>query len=168
MTKEEEIDKQLEPNPFVIGDFRIIVRKILDHEKFIKSDDIWLPYEDSMEQDKVVRIYVSNKKLSKEMNVGVERLNSSALELFFWIVFRIKAGHDWVFINRKTYMDEKGIKSVNTCKGAIKDLIIHGLIRPSVKLKHYYFINPKFFFCGSRVNKYPNNVIEYEVKKKDV
>jgi len=159
-------EKKLGANPFVNGDFKIFVRKSLNYEKLSKDNDgDYLPTEDTLEQEKIVKLYVSQKKLNKEMNVGVDSLSALGCELFFWITSRLIAGDDYFFLDKKRYMKEKNISSVNTYKKALNDLIAKSIIQPNTIVRGIYWINPKFFFCGSRINKFPKNVVEYQPKK---
>ena len=168
MTKVKDIDeKKLGANPFTIGDFKILVRKRLDYEKLSKDEDgVYLPSENEYEQEKIVKLYVSQKKLNKALDVGVDSLNALGCELFFWIAGRLIAGQDYFFLDKNAFMKDKGIASVNTYKKGLNDLIAKGIIQPNLIYKGIYWINPKFVFCGSRVNKYPENVVEYKPKGK--
>ncbi len=51
-------------------------------------------------------------------------------------------------------MSRAGIKSENTYKAGIDELVRYGFVVNTV-LKSVYWINPAVFFCGNRLNKYP-------------
>ena len=63
------------------------------------------------------------------------------------------------------FMEENHIKSVNTYKTGLEELIRYNLLCPTSEAKKgYYWINPRLFFCGNRPNKYPNNIEIYSTK----
>lgn len=164
----KEIDrKELGSNPFVSGDFKVVVRKLLDFEKLKKDDEgDWLPTENIMEQEKFVKIYTSDKRWKKSEDVGIENLNEYGLGLFFWLMFRLKSGEDWVYLDKEDFMKDRGIGSINTFKKALTELLKKNIICAIVGCRGYYWINPKFFFMGSRINAFPKNVVEYKPKEK--
>ena len=49
--------------------------------------------------------------------------------------------------------------SINTTEEAIKELIKASIIIPTV-VKGVYWINPRFFFKGSRIEKYKDYLTE--------
>lgn len=153
-------------NPFVGGDFKIKVRKTLDFNKLKYDGGDLIPTELIMEQERYVKMYCGDKRQKKKDNEGLEYL-TDGLPLFMWIAMKIEAGSDYVFLDKKAYMKAKGITSDNTYRKALYDICCRGVITPVTAkgARGYYWINPRFFFCGSRVNKYPDNVEEYKPKK---
>lgn len=55
-------------------------------------------------------------------------------------------------------MDENDVSSVNTYKGAVRELLLGGYLYLSV-IKDVYWINPHYFFHGNRVNIFPQNIV---------
>ena len=84
--------------------------------------------------------------------------SAGAKSLYIHILYELEYGCDYIEINVKRYMKENNISSINTYKDAVKQLSRYLIIYPSV-IKGVYWINPKLFFAGSRVNKYPKNVV---------
>lgn len=84
-------------------------------------------------------------------------------ELYLYLIHTIKSSQDCVWISPKTYMAKMKIKSINTFKEAVNGLCNNVYIGAHHKLKNVYWINPHYFFKGSRINKYPNSI----VNKKD-
>jgi hypothetical protein len=80
-------------------------------------------------------------------------------ELYLWLIHSIGKAQDIIWIDKSDYMRKMGIKSVNTYKDAIKVLSDNAYIYPHSSIKNTYWINPHFFFKGSRINKYPRNVV---------
>lgn len=91
------------------------------------------------------------KDMTKELPVR-------AKELLLYIIMYVESGHEWVWINRKSYMADNGIKSVNTFKTAVEELAKRRYICPHVKIKDLLWINPKHLFKGDRIAKYPKNI----------
>lgn len=80
-------------------------------------------------------------------------------ELYLWLIHSIGKAQDIIWIDKTDYMRKMGIKSLNTYKDAVRGLYENLYIYPHPTIRDTYWINPHFFFKGSRVNKYPNNVI---------
>lgn len=81
-----------------------------------------------------------------------------AKELLLHFLYSIETSTDVLWINRQAYMKTYGIKSVNTFKEAVRSLSEALFIYPHASIKDLYWINPHYFFKGSRISKYPNNV----------
>lgn len=79
-------------------------------------------------------------------------------ELYLYFIHSIKGAKDYLRIDKDAYMKQMGIKSVNTYKEAIKGLSDNSYIYPHYSLRDVYWINPHFFFKGSRITKYPDAV----------
>jgi len=89
----------------------------------------------------------SNRKL-------IVSLSDVAIRLFVWLSFEIDEGKDWLWINHKRYMDETGVKSLNTYKKACRELLDKQvLILTSHSNKQVYYINPQILYKGKRVLK---------------
>ena len=99
----------------------------------------------------------------KEMTAG---LPVRAKELLLHIIMYIESGKDWIWINRKKYMADNGIKSINTFKSAYEELSCKRYICPHVKIKDLFWVNPKNLFKGNRIEKFPNNAKPIEENKK--
>jgi hypothetical protein len=101
---------------------------------------------------------------TKVFEVGGDRKQVSELpirskELYLFLIHTVKSAQDYVWIDRDAYMKIMGISSVNTYKVAVRGLSDGLYIYPHYKLRDVYWINPHFFFKGSRINKYPKNVV---------
>ncbi len=89
----------------------------------------------------------------------VTNLNDKAQRLYLWLIYEIDSGKDYIWINQARYMEEQGIKSINTYKDAIRELVMNKFLAISV-VKSVYWINPAYFFKGSRINKYEDKIIK--------
>lgn len=82
-----------------------------------------------------------------------------AKELYLYIIQSIESAQDYLWIDRHAYMKLMDIKSVNTYKQAVSHLWLTNFIYPHGSIQDVFWINPQFFFKGSRINKFKNNVI---------
>lgn len=80
-------------------------------------------------------------------------------ELYLFIMYSLTAGKDWLWVDKMAYMKTMAITSINTYKTAIRGLSDNNIIYPHSWMKDVFWINPQYFFKGSRINKYPNNII---------
>ncbi len=101
-----------------------------------------------------------NKKEVNELPVRCK-------EFYLWLIHAIEPAQDIIWVDRVVYMNKMKIKSLNTYKEAIRVLCDNNYIyaHSNPLLKEVYWINPKFIFKGSRLNKYPENVIVGPVSK---
>lgn len=88
----------------------------------------------------------------------VMSLSSKAKELFLWLIYEVDTAKEYACINSDRYKAEAGV-SDNTYRAALKELIKAVVIAPTV-IQTVYWINPRLFFNGSRVNKYPDNLVK--------
>lgn len=98
------------------------------------------------------KIYTCSKNRKHIM-----KLSTRAKELYLWLIYELEKNEDYVWINVDRYMEECDISSTTTYQNTIKDLQKFGVICPTV-VKDVYWINPLFFFNGSRIEKYPTKV----------
>jgi hypothetical protein len=113
--------------------------------------------------DKLESVFESVGHTKMFDQVGAKALVSSlsvrAKELYLHIMYSLISGQDILWIHRDRYMEMYGIKSVNTYKDAVGDLSDKLFVYPHASLKDTYWINPHYFFKGSRQSKYPNNLV---------
>lgn len=157
--KPEITEELLGGNPLTATNFTIYVRKVKRAHKGTKGEHIAVEVE--LEVEKFVKVYAGAGNRTKMGELGV-----AAKTLFLWLIYELDSGKDYIWVNVDRYMDEMGINSVNTYKTAIAELVKKQFMAVSL-IRDVYWINPRLFFCGSRVNKYSDNVVEYESKKKE-
>ena len=147
-----------ERNPLVDSEFKIVVRKFKDGSWTTdKGNKVHQLKEIELEQDRFTKVYTR-----PEARKSVAMLSPAAKSLLIWIIFELEPAQDWLWINSQRYMDENCLSSVNTYKTAVEELCRCLFIYAALsKYKDTYWINPRLLFCGSRINKYPNN-IEYK------
>jgi len=164
MRKKPNIDEgKLVSNPFVQANFGVKVRGYSEDTSVVSvskiSDGVILekpytiPISRVVEQDKYSKVYNE-----AGFRLHIMSMSSRARDLFLWITYELESGKDWLWINKQRYMDECTV-SLNTYKGAIEDITKAWVITPTI-YQDTYWINPRFIFNGSRINKYSNKLIE--------
>lgn len=112
--------------------------------------------------NKIVSRYVVEDELfTKIYSTSALRKNlmgctPKAKDLLWFIVYELECGKDWLWINKKRYMEESNV-SLNTYKAAIKELVRYNFIQVTL-YTDVYWINPMYFFKGDRIKKYPKHV----------
>ena len=101
-----------------------------------------------VDTDKYTKVY-TNPKYRKI----IISLPSSSKTLYLWFIYVLISGQDYVYFNKKLFMQESSISSINTIKTALSGLIDNRIIAIS-SVKDYYYINPLYFYSGDRVKKY--------------
>ena len=152
-------------NPFTQKKILSIeVSNIIDKSAFTRHQDgVLLHKVITVEREPAAKLYQSpeNRKI-------VSSLSNNAKSLFIHILYRLEPGQDEIILNIKNYMDENKINSINTVKSAITELqqnqIIHQTTQ-NAKKHTIFFINPNFFFSGSRIKAFPENLKVYKPKK---
>lgn len=145
------MEEQLGSNPFMNG-LKIHVSSV-SSGSYYSVDGMMLPRDVLIEKKPFSKVYLTadDRKL-------VMMLTDSALRLFLWVIYELKAGEDHVCINRERYMKESDIQSINTFKKAISELERYFFISASL-VKGVYFINPSFIFRGNRIKKFNLNLV---------
>ncbi len=85
------------------------------------------------------------------------QLSPRAKDLLLWVMYEVKQGKDWIWLNKVRYMEENNIGSINTYRTALNDLIKKKYLGITV-ISDVYWINPDFFFNGNRIKSFPNNI----------
>lgn len=147
-------EDDLGSNPFVNTDFKVLVRSITDGSKYQMDDEVLVPSVVDLEKDDYVKLYIK-----PEYRKLVGMLSNSSRSLLLWCIYEVDSAKDYLWINKRRYMEEHSVKSVNTFKSAVKELVRLNIIAPTVQ-RNVFWINPRLFFHGSRINKYPKNVIK--------
>ena len=144
-------------NPLTEVGFRVIItrRPKVHHDK----DGNEVIEDVELEHERYAKVFLEGGKRKAVCSLG-----GSATKLFTWLMYELDSGKDYVWINRDRYMHESGISSINTYKDALRELVGSGLIAVSLE-PGVFWINPRLFFCGNRIKKYPNHVEIYKPKK---
>lgn len=123
--------------------------------------------ESDMEATKFTKVYDVSSNRDKIVGLPIR-----CKELWLYIIHSLEIGQDYIWIDRRAYMDNMGIKSINTFKLAINKMCesVNGqYLQKHSTIKDVYWINPVYIFKGSRINKYPNRLKimnDVRVKKK--
>lgn len=149
--KPEFNEEKLGKNPFLLN-LVIPVRKEAVEGRWVKDEGILVPLELEMEIDEYCKIYIDSRR-RKDIN----KLTARAKDLFVWILYTIETNKDHMWLNKRRYMDECNVKSINTYKEALNEMISGGMLSKTI-VTDVMWINPDYFFKGSRVNLFPKNV----------
>ncbi len=152
----EIIESELGANPFLSGLEIAVTKKI---NKVINK----FGEEDIREFDLEATPYTKLFQV-KDARVQVSDLPLRSKELYLHILHTIKPTKDYIWIDRVSYMGEMRIKALNTFKDAIKELALGGYVSRHESVPDLLWINPHFFFKGSRINKFKSNLKHKEVK----
>ncbi len=142
-------------NPFVEKDkdFKIPVNEIVSKTYYKKIGDIWLPQRKLVDSEEHVKYYKRHKK--DFINLP---LNSKGL--LWWIIGETESGRDHVVINMKRCLADNKI-SLSTYKRAVKGLEKAEILRNArFYSEEFFWLNPKYFFNGSRLKKYKKKTDE--------
>ena len=150
-----------EHNPLAGSDFKILINKIVDGKKLELVGGDLVPSEVELERDSYSKVYIKpeNRRI-------IAQLSPSSKSLFLWVVYEMEQGRDYLWVNKRRYMEENDITSINTYKKAMAELVRLTFLCASI-VKDVYWINPRLMFCGSRINKYRDHLILHEPKKKE-
>jgi hypothetical protein len=142
-------------NPF-LGKLEIHVNRVVSKNKFKhdKKEDIWLPADDNWEAVSFTRVYADSDR-----RLQMVELTPRGKDLLLWLIYEAETNLDYLWINKRRYMKECSITSLNTYKSALNDLIKNGYILATV-VANTYWLNPHHFFNGNRIKKFPDNVVE--------
>lgn len=153
---------RLGSNPLVGDDFVIRISKIAHKGGFKKDGEDWLPLDYDLERDKKVFVYTH-----RSLRESISALSGLAKGLFLWLLYEVEYGRDYIDLKKDRYMFENGLKSEWSYRKGRNELIRYKIICPTV-VRGVYWINPAYFFAGSRSKKYPSRVRMDVVRKKEL
>lgn len=147
-------EKKLGINPFLaLLKIRVYKNKSDDKFKYDTKEDIWGRADVEFETESYCKVF---SDAGKRLNmVG---LSPRAKDLLLWLIYEAENGKDYLWLNKKRYMEECNIGSINTYRSALNELIGVAFI---IRTNHtdYFWINPGLFFNGNRIRKFPDNLV---------
>jgi len=95
-------------NPLAVG-IEIPVVPVYSKDTYKKDEDAIVPITIFIEKTPFTKVYNTseNRKI-------VNNLSARAKTLLLWIIYELDAGKDYLWINKYRYMQEVGIKAINT------------------------------------------------------
>lgn len=158
--KPENIDDEFMGKNPLMNDVMIPVRR-LTKKKIGDNGEIDVEYS-LMEVTPFTKVFeiAGYKKLMMDLSVRGK-------EMLLYLIHYIPSGKDYMWINRKDYMDHNRIKSTHTFLSALQELSDARYIYPHAYLKDVIWINPVLFFKGSRINKYNEQLTIKKYKKNE-
>lgn len=154
-----EIDETtLGPNPY-LNLFKVIVSSIKSDNKYkvhdAKSDEqVYELANFEFEATPYCKVYIDadRRKL-------MSSLSARGKDLYLWLIYETKRGKEYLWINKKRYMEECRVSSLNTYKAALNELLMAGLLMRAIPTDTYW-LSPHHFFNGNRITKFPKNIIK--------
>ena len=145
-------ENRLKSNPFTES-LKVYVNERIDTVATVKDEDgKEAPMVCPMEWTKSTKVF-HNKDAGDE----ALSLSSGALRMYVYIIHKMESAQDWLRIMPENYAIKSDRGSINSYKRAVNELIDKKYICLS-PFKYTYYINPYRIFCGSRIQKYPNNL----------
>ena len=155
MSKSQEIEQlDLGVNPF-LSSFKFPVKRVYLPDEFIENESgVKMPSFYDIE-------IIVNTKLYKTAGVMdlVSGLTDKAQRLLFYVIFHLEQGKDYFRFNQGNYMAKNSIKSPNTVRNAISELVKKSIIARVEDNKEYFFINPAILFSGNRGKAFPSHKV---------
>jgi len=145
--------KNLGVNPF-LQSLLIPVRLLPVTEYMADVDGDMMPKEVFVESQPYTKVFVSS-----EARIIVNGFTEKGKCMYLWLMYELEKSKDYIWINKDRYMKEHGIKSYNTYLASINEMCRYGVLNRS-NIKDVYWMNPSFFFRGSRVNCFKDKLIK--------
>ena len=141
-------------NPFITN-LKVKVTEVTDSKHItIHTGGIILPKITHMEHEANCKLYINYEYYK----TTIDKLTPYASKLFNYICSRCKPSHDYIEINVAHFMKTNKVGSRKTYNKAMIDLLDSDIVVKMGSYANVYWINPRYIFSGSRVNKYPNNL----------
>lgn len=139
-------------NPFTVT-LVVPATRIINGKQLVPNEDgVFLPHVVTIDKQSHTKVFHSKDNLSAVLN-----LSDCAKAMYLYIIYSLDAGKDYIPIEILPYMKKTGVKSRKTVNKAIAELKRYIFIMET-EFDNVYWINPTYFFCGNRVNKYPHKV----------
>lgn len=153
------IEKANNPYESLTGLVVPVYRKVANF-KFVDGEPKAEQY--FVEADNYVRLYTGPARRQH-----IFKLSSKARDMFLLILYCMNHDYNYVVLsyNKVNTMHHEyggvGTKDLykRTFKDTIKELIAHNMLDVKDVKKETYWINPAYFFPGSRATRYPDNMV---------
>lgn len=152
-------------NPFVERpDFEIKTKNISSENEFINlkdiSDGVIVGSSTKIKSKFVVEAEGYCKVYNRKgLYLHIAQLSPTSKALYLHIQYNLQYNKDYIHLDPNKVMNEAEIGSLNTYKKCLKELVTNLIITPTL-CNNVFWINPVFFFNGSRINKYSNKIKE--------
>lgn len=158
-------EELLKNNPFVESpDFEVRVRNLSKEEEYVNikdiSDGVILTVPSKVKTKYLVEAEAYTKVYNKKsLYLHIADISPSGKALFLYIQYHLQHSKDYIRLEPKEVMKQVGYGSINTFKKSLEELVTHLIITPTL-CQDVYWINPVFFFNGSRISKYGHKIKE--------
>lgn len=149
--REAEIERRLPENPFT-RTLIIPVSATYSFTAYVKVDGVKVPKPIYPDKSPHVKLFYDCDAADK-----VFGLSERAKNLYLYILYSLTSGRDWITLDASRYKTKTGVKSRATLAKAKEELYKARFIDPT-SIRSIYFINPAYFFAGSRSVKFSNHL----------
>lgn len=150
--KEKKAEAVLRDNPLAGENFVIPVTEGLHDGTYRDDNGINLPNYLMIDRERHMKVFVS-----EERGDAIMMFSERAKAMLLYIQYYTPRSKDFIDLTSAQYMKKTGIKSRVTFTLARAELINNNIIVQSA-IPGIYWINPRYFFPGSRTQKYPSNL----------
>ena len=132
-------------NPFIFS-LSIPVTRMVEHKGSEVNSYL-------VEREGITKLYHNEFARFK-----VQQLSECGLRLLVFIAYKLEPGEDIIKLNPKEFVEYSGL-SLKSFYNAVNSVQSMAIIAPVAGKKSTFWINPSILFCGSRIAKYPDNVV---------
>lgn len=162
MNKIEKQQLESAYNPFK-ADLQIPARNLSIQRKVVETKDIQDGIIVRQPDTLTTSVIVEDMPYTRVYNpagyrLHINSLSPNAKSVYLWFVYELESNYEWLYLNKRRYKLECG-GTWNDLQSGLIELSHAGIINPSI-VKDVYWINPRFFFNGNRLNKYPDCIVE--------
>lgn len=129
-----------------------VIRHVSSHEFKRDGDGDFVNVERDFEYTPFTKLYTQS-----DLRKHTALLSPRGCSLLLWIMYSLKPGKDFLWINKQRYREESKVNSVNTYMSALRELIRYGYLS-STTVGDVFWVNPAFFFNGDRPKKFRDRV----------
>ena len=159
--RDEQIENRLPENPFT-RTLVVPVSTTYNFTAYVKNaDGLRVPKPIYPDKSPHVKVFRDRDGADK-----VFELSECAKCLYLYILYSLESGRDWIMLNGKPYADRTGVKARGTLAKAKEELWKAHFIEPTA-IRSVYFINPAYFFAGSRSVKFHKHLQKHTDRVKD-
>jgi hypothetical protein len=138
-----------------VGRKKIYDEALLVNNPFVESPDFALNVRSFLNKEQYVNV--------KDISDGVITALPNTITTKFLIeqepYVKVYNRKGYIHLNPAKVMEQIMVKDITTYRKCLQDLTIHMFVTPTL-CEDVFWINPVFFFNGSRIEKYKHKIVE--------
>lgn len=138
-----------------MGRKKIYDEALLVNNPFVESPDFALNVRSFLNKEQYVNV--------KDISDGVITALPNTITTKFLIeqepYVKVYNRKGYIHLNPAKVMEQIMVKDITTYRKCLQDLTIHMFVTPTL-CEDVFWINPVFFFNGSRIEKYKHKIVE--------